>query len=87
MADTTRELMMATVKRRQLGYLGRVLRGCGPERDCLLGMIAGKRARGRQRVKYMDGIKEMVRKEKVEEVVKLSRDRRVWWHSIVATVT
>ena len=38
-------------------------------------------------MKYMDGIKEMVRKEKVEEVVKLSRDRRVWWHSIVATVT
>ena len=60
--------------------------GDGPKRGCLLGMIAGKRARGRQRIKYMDGIREMVGKEKMEEVVKLARNRRVW-HSIVANVT
>ncbi len=34
--------------------------GDGLENDCLLGMIEGKRARDRQRMKYMDGIKEMV---------------------------
>ena len=50
------------------------------------GMIKGKRAGGRQRMKYMDGIKEMVRKEKMEEVVKLASNRRLW-HSIVANVT
>ena len=50
MAGTTRELM-TTVKRRQLGYLGHELRGDGLERDCLLGMIEGKRGRGRQRMK------------------------------------
>ena len=33
-AGTTRELM-TTVKRRQLGYLGHVLRVDGLERDCL----------------------------------------------------
>ena len=42
--------------------------------------LEGKRARGRQRMKYMDEIKEM------EEVVKLAKNRRVW-HSIVANVT
>ena len=45
-------------------------------------MIEGKRARGGQRMKYMDGIKEMAGKE----VVKVARNRRVW-HSIVANVT
>ena len=65
MAGVTRELMMtmATVRSRQLGYLGRVLRGDGPEGDCLLGVIEGKRGRGRQRVKSMDGIREMAGKE------------------------
>ena len=61
------ELMMTTVKRRQLGHQGYVLRGDGPEGDCLLGMIEGKRARDRQRMKYLDGMKEMVvGKEKME---------------------
>ena len=84
MAGTTRELM-AIVKRRQLGYLGHVLRGDGLERDCLLGMIEGKRARGRQRMKYMDGIKEMVGREKMEDVVELAVNRRRF-HSIVANI-
>uniref|UniRef100_A0A0P4W0B7 Reverse transcriptase domain-containing protein n=1 Tax=Scylla olivacea TaxID=85551 RepID=A0A0P4W0B7_SCYOL len=83
MASTTRELM-TTVKRRQLGYLGHVLKGDGLEKDCLLGMIEEKRAWGRQRMRYMDGIKEMVGREKME-VVELAGNRRVW-HSIVANV-
>ena len=49
-------------------------------------MIEVKRARGRQTIKYMNGIKDMVGKEKMEEVVKLARNRRVWY-SIVANVT
>ena len=49
-------------------------------------MIEEKRARVRQRMKYMGGIKEMMGKEKMEEVVKLARNRRVC-HSIVANVT
>ena len=64
---------------------GHVLRGTGLERDCLLGMIEGKRARGRQRMQYIDGIKEMVEKETMEEVGKSARNRRVW-RSIVANV-
>ena len=84
-AGTTRELW-TVVKRRQLGFLGHVLRGDGLEKDCLFGMIEGKRAQGRQRLKYMDGIKEMLGREKIEEVVRLAENRREW-HSIVANVT
>ena len=75
---------MATVRRRQLGFTGHVLRGDGLQKDCLLGMIEG-RARGRQRIKYMDGIKEMVGREKIEEVMELTADRKLW-RSIVANV-
>ena len=60
MARTKRELM-ATIRKRQLGFLGHLLRGAGIEKDCLLGMIEGTRARGRQRRKFMDGIKEWTR--------------------------
>ena len=48
-------------------------------------MIKGRRARRRQRIKYMDGIKEMVGREKIEEVMELTTDREVW-RSIVANV-
>ena len=85
MAGMSKELM-TTMRRRQLGYLGHVLRRDGLERDCLLGMIEGRRARGRQRMKYMDSIKEMVGREKIEEIVGLAENRREW-HSIVANVT
>ena len=84
MAGTTRELMIM-VRRRQLGYLGHVLRGDGLERDCLLGMIEGRRARGRQRMGYMDGIKKMIGCERIGEVNELARNRREW-RSIVANV-
>ena len=59
MAGTSRQLM-GTIRRRQLGHLGHTLRGTTLEKDCLLGVVEGTRARGRQRLKYMDGIKTLV---------------------------
>ena len=58
-AGVTR-LLMTTIRRRQLGYVGHLLRGRSIVKDCLLGMIDGRRARGRQRMKYLDGLKEIV---------------------------
>ena len=55
------------------------------ERECLLGMIEGKRARGRQMLKYMDSYKELVRCASMSEVMRLSEDRSVW-RSIAANV-
>ena len=84
MARTRRELMVA-IRKRQLGFLGHTLRGTRIEKDCLLGMIEGTRARGRQRRKYMDGIKEWTGCCTIEEVKRLAEDR-ARWHSIVANV-
>ena len=59
MARGCRELL-TVIRRRQIGFIGHILRGSGLERECLLGMIEGRRARGRQRLKYMESIKELV---------------------------
>ena len=52
-SGTKRELLTVIMKK-QLGFLGHVLRRDGLESTCLLGMIEGKRVRGRQRLTYMD---------------------------------
>lgn len=50
-----------------------------------MGFVEGRRARGRQRVKYMDGIKEVFGCSRIEEVVRLADDRAAW-HSTAAIV-
>ena len=55
------------------------------ERDCLLGMVEGSRARGRQRAKYMDGIKELVGCVRMDEVLRLAEDRSAW-RSVAANI-
>ena len=82
MSGTQRKLLTVIMKR-QLGFLGHVLRRDGLESTCLLGMIERKRARGRQRL--MDRIKEATDIRRIWEVIKLARDRKKW-ASIVANV-
>ena len=62
----------------QIGFLGHVLGGRGLERYCLLGMVEGRGARGRQRMKYMDGIRELNGCGRTEEVLRYTRDRLAW---------
>ena len=56
MARVKRELM-TQISKRQLGFFGHVLRVGGLQRDFLLGMVEGRTARGKQRMKYKDGIR------------------------------
>ena len=76
-AGVRRELM-TVIRRRQIGFVGHVVRGDGLEKDCLLGMIEGRRARGRQRLKFMDGIRDVTGCETVVDVLRLAEDRSVW---------
>ena len=82
-SGTKRELLTAIMKI-QLGFLGHVLRSYGLESTCVLGMIEGKRARGRHGLTYMHGLKEAA-DIRIEKVTKLARDRKKW-KSIVTTV-
>ena len=83
-AGVSREVM-TIIRKRQLGFLGHILRGNGREKDCLLGMVEGRRARGRQRTKFMDGIKEIIGCERMDGVLRLAEDRSAW-RSIVANI-
>ena len=84
MARTERSLM-TTIRQRQLGYLGHVLRGRSLGKDCLLGVIEGTRARGRQRMKFMDGMKAVAGCGSIAEIIRMAEDR-TRWRCIVANV-
>ena len=84
MAGVKSELM-TQIRKRQLGFLGHVVRGRGLESDCLLGMVEGRRARGRQRMKYMDLVRELIGCGRTEKVLRYAEDRRAW-RSIAANI-
>ena len=48
--------LLVTIRRRQLRFVGHVVRKGGLEKLVLEGKIDGKRQRGRQRLKYLDGL-------------------------------
>ena len=75
MSGTKRELLTVIMKR-ELGFLGHVLRRDGLESTCLLGMIEGKIARGRHRLTYMDGIEEAADIARIGEVTNLQETGR-----------
>ena len=79
--------LIKEIKKRQLYFLGHILRAEGLERECLLGKIEGKRARGRQRIKFMDALlKEIAYGQRVVDLVRLADDRQRW-RSMVSNVT
>ena len=70
--------LLAELRKGQMNFLGHVLRNEKIEHLCLTGMMEGRRARGRQRVKYLDTILEdmgggMTRNQLLE----LARDREM----------
>ena len=76
----TERVLMTTMRRRQLGH---AIRADGLKKSLLLGYIEGRRVKGRQRLKYMDGIVEVIGCSTAADVVRLTEDRGRW-HSIVA---
>ena len=82
-AGLKRELMRS-IEKRQLQFLGHILRAQGFESDCVLARINGRRARGRQRKKYMDCLTESLGgRYKAAELVQLAKDRLKWRFMIV----
>ena len=81
-----RRELLRTIKRRQLGFLGHVMRREALENLSLTGKIAGSRGRGRPRIKYMDAIKKTIPGGRsTGEVLQMTRDRREW-KSMIANV-
>ena len=71
--------LLAELRKRQMNFLGHVLRNEKVEHLCLTGMIEGRRARGRQRVKYLDSIvEELGGRMTTNQLLQLARDRERW---------
>ena len=79
--------LMSNIQRRQLQFLGYILRAGGMERVCLLGRVEGSRARGGQRRNFMETLMESIHRGwSVADLVRMA-ERREDWHSVIADVT
>ena len=71
--------LLGELRKRQMSFLGHVIRGEKLEHLCLTGMIEGRRARGRQRIKYLDTIVEDLEgRMTANQLIQSARDRERW---------
>ena len=76
--QTKRELLAQIIKRK-MAFFGHACRNnkCNLVKTCILGMMPGKRRRGRPRMQYIDNIKKWTRTSPKENV-RLTEDRTAW---------
>ena len=67
---------LLTIRKRQLKFIGHVVRDQGIENLVIEGKIEGKRARQRQRTAYMVGIIKALGNITVSKLLHSARDRR-----------
>jgi len=75
--------IMRTIKSRKIRFLGHVMRRNGPENLAITGKIKGKRARGRQRMTFINNIKEWTNTSNANDVLHAAYDRERWKNMVV----
>ena len=72
----TRRELLAQIIKRKMSFFGHACRNnkCNLVKICILGMMPGKRRKGRARMQYIDNIKKWTRAS-LEENVRLNEDR------------
>ena len=79
--------LMKTIRKRQMEFLGHIRRTDGIEKLMLSGKIEGKKSRGRQRIKYLDSLKNYVAQDPMDNIELLRRtDNREEWQALVVDV-
>ena len=75
----TRRELLAQIIKRKMAFFRHACRNnkCNLVKTCILGMMSGKRRRGRPRMQYIDNIKKWTRAS-LEENVRQSEDRSAW---------
>ena len=73
-----RRELLATVRQRQMTFLGHVIRADGLENLTITGRIAGSRSRGRPRMKYVDRMKEYIGGVTTQQLLVMTRNREQW---------
>ena len=69
---------LEAVETRQTTFFGHVMRREKLEHLITTGMMEGKRSRGKQREKMTDGLVNWLGAGKMVEMLKATRDRRIW---------
>jgi len=82
-----RRTLLKRIRQRQLAFLGHVLRRQSLENLVVTGRIDGMRARGRQRLKYLDSLCDSL-KDKVSptQLIRASEDRGLWQRMVANVV-
>ena len=61
----------------RLGYFGHIMRARGMEQDIMLGKVQGKRRRGRQRTRWIEGVTKET-DQSLRALCELTQDRKTW---------
>ena len=69
--------LIQSIRKRQLDFLGHIIRKRGLEHLALTGRIEGKRSQGRQRKTYMDNIKDIAGTT-TQQILHMAVDRARW---------
>ena len=75
----TRRELLAQIIKRKMAFFGHACRNnkCNQVKTCILGMMLGKRRRGRPKMQYINNIKKRT-KASLEENVRVTEDRTSW---------
>ncbi|GFO15676.1 hypothetical protein PoB_004218100 [Plakobranchus ocellatus] len=73
-----RRSLVRTIRKRQTTFLGHVMRRRKLKHLVTTGKFEGKRSRGRQREKIMDGLATWLGTEKVSDILAAVKDRDLW---------
>ncbi|GFN84853.1 hypothetical protein PoB_001135900 [Plakobranchus ocellatus] len=76
-AHTTR-LLISKIRKRQATFFGHVMRREKLENLVTTGMLEGKRSRGKQREKLIEGLADWLKAGKSLEVIEATKDRKKW---------
>ena len=76
--------LLKTIRKRQLSFLGHVMRKDGLENPALTGKVSGKRGKGRRRTTFIKSLSTWTGISKLE-ILEKTRDR-ILWKSIAANV-
>ena len=76
--------LITTLRKRQMKFVGHIVRNPGLEEVAMLGMMCGKREKGRQRLTYLQSLSNWATDGKTKEVKmkEMARNRTVWRNMI-----
>ncbi|GFN99171.1 hypothetical protein PoB_002567700 [Plakobranchus ocellatus] len=74
----TTRLLISKIRKRQATFFGHVMQREKLENLVTTGMLEGKRSRGKQREKLMEGLTDWLKAGKSLEAIKATKDRKKW---------